>query len=40
MPEELARAGRKSFEESRKRRAIAESMAIIERMRKKAPEGW
>lgn len=39
MPEQLATAGRKSFHESRKRRAIAESMAIIERMRKKT-EGW
>ncbi len=40
MPEELARAGRNEAAEARKRRAVAESMAIIERMRLKSPEGW
>jgi hypothetical protein len=36
MPEELAKAGRVEAAERRKRRAIDESMAIIERMRKKS----
>jgi hypothetical protein len=39
MPEELAKAGRAEPAERRKRRLIEESMAIIERMRKKS-EGW
>jgi hypothetical protein len=39
MPEELAKAGRAEAEQRRKARLIEESMAIIERMRKKS-EGW
>jgi hypothetical protein len=39
MPEELAQARRKDFREGRKRKALEESMAIIERMRKKSLGG-
>ena len=40
MPKELSRQRRKEDEAARKQRAIDESMAIIERMRKKSPKGW
>ena len=39
MPLELARARRKEWDEARKRKAIKDSMEIIERMRRKAPRG-
>jgi hypothetical protein len=39
MPLELARARRKDWEEARKRKAIKDSMEIIERMKRKAPRG-
>lgn len=39
MPQELARARRKAWEEARKRKAIKDSMEIIERMKRKAPRG-
>lgn len=39
MPQELARARRKEWEEARKRKAIRESMEIIERIRRKAHGG-
>lgn len=39
MPLELARARRKDWEDARKRKAIKDSMEIIERMKRKAPRG-
>jgi hypothetical protein len=39
MPLELARARKKAWDEARKRKAIKDSMEIIERMRRKAPRG-
>jgi len=40
MPEQLDAIARKDAQVRRKRKALWESLEIIERMRKKSPEGW